>query len=58
LSALNLLNKADVQMPMAVNKSLHTEIALAKICYLNRAMQMPQHVSHSATAEKKKLVHS
>jgi len=58
LSALNLLNKADVQMPMAVNKSLHTEIALAKICYLNRAIEIPASNTHSAAAEKKKLVHS
>lgn len=39
LSALNILNQCDIKLPTASNKRLYTEIALSKICYINKALQ-------------------
>jgi len=36
LSALSLLNEVDINLPRSQNKRLSVEIALSKICYLNR----------------------
>jgi len=38
LSALNILNQCDISLSTATNKRLYAEIALSKICYLNRAI--------------------
>jgi DNA polymerase-3 subunit gamma/tau len=36
LSALNVLNEMDINLPRSQNKRLSVEIALSKMCYLNR----------------------
>lgn len=40
LNALNILNHADINLPRSKNKRLHTEIALAKICYLESTVEV------------------
>ncbi len=51
LTSLNILNQCDINLPRAKNKNLHTEIALAKITYINKAVEFaPQSI------EKKKIV--
>lgn len=57
LSALNLLNQCDMSLSTASNKRLYAEIALSKICYLNRAIEADL-IPQSAGAEKKTLVDS
>ncbi|MEZ4943661.1 MAG: DNA polymerase III subunit gamma/tau [Saprospiraceae bacterium] len=47
LTALNLANDCDINMKMARHKRLHVEMALLKMCYINRA------VSAAAVPEKK-----
>ena len=39
LSALNILNQCDINLPRANNKRLHTEIALSKICYVKNIVE-------------------
>lgn len=39
LTALNLCNECDVQFKTARNKRLHVEMALLKMCYINRAVR-------------------
>lgn len=51
LTALNLANDCDVNFKTARNKRLHLEIALLKMCYINRAVKATQAVS----PEKKTL---
>ena len=58
LTALDILNKADVQIPIANNKVLHTEIALSKICYINRLQNLAAQQATQPSVEKKKLVTS
>lgn len=48
LSALNLLNQADLQYRMARNKHLHVELALLRLCYISSAITSP------GISEKKK----
>lgn len=50
LTALSLLNDCDVHFKMAKNKRLHVEMALIRICYSTRAVQLAQ----STSTEKKK----
>ena len=57
LSALNLLNQCDMSLSTASNKRLYAEIALSKICYLNRALEADL-IPQSAGAEKKTLIDS
>ena len=57
LSALNLLNQCDMSLSTASNKRLYAEIALSKICYLNRAIEADL-IPQTASAEKKTLVDS
>ena len=57
LSALNLLNQCDMSLSTASNKRLYAEIALSKICYLNRALEADL-IPQSAGAEKKTLIAS
>ena len=47
LTALNIANDCDVAYKMARNKRLHLEIALLKMCYINRA------VAAAGSVEKK-----
>ena len=55
LSALNLLNQCDMSLSTASNKRLYAEIALSKICYLNRAIEVDL-IPQGTGAEKKTLV--
>lgn len=53
ISALNLLNEAEISFRAARNKRLHVELALIKLCYLSQALEV------TATAgglSKKKVV--
>lgn len=52
VNALNILNQADINFPRAKNKNLHAEVALSKMCFLNRALSSSQ----VATPEKKNLI--
>lgn len=49
LTALNLCNDCDIHFKMARHKRLHVEMALLKMCYIQRAVQAAQ----NGTAEKK-----
>ena len=40
ISALNVLNDAEINYKSARNKRLHVELALIKLCYLAQALQM------------------
>ncbi len=59
LTALDICNDCDVHYKMARNKRLHTEMALLKMVYFNRAvqltepnnMQLPESVEEKKTAE-------
>jgi DNA polymerase-3 subunit gamma/tau len=50
VSALNVLNDAEINYKSARNKRLHVELALIKLCYLAQAMQ----VVAGASGEKKR----
>jgi DNA polymerase III subunit gamma/tau len=53
VSALNILNEAEINFRSARNKRLHVELVLIKLCYLGQALQL------SATGsglDKKKIV--
>ena len=50
VSALNVLNDAEINYKAARNKRLHVELALIKLCYLAQAMQ----VVEGTSGEKKK----
>lgn len=49
ISALNILNEAEIQLRQARNKRLHTEITLIKLTYLQQALDV--------TADSKKKLH-
>ena len=51
ISALNVLNEAEINFKGARNKKLHTELALIKLTYLSQAVQLV----NDAGAGKKKL---
>jgi DNA polymerase III subunit gamma/tau len=53
ISALNILNEAEINFKSARNKRLHVELALIKLCYLGQALQL---VNNSTGLDKKKLV--
>ena len=55
VSALNILNDAQINYKQARNKRLHVELALIKLCYLQQALQL---VSNDAGVGKKKLIES
>jgi DNA polymerase-3 subunit gamma/tau len=55
ISALNILNTAEVNYKAARNKRLHTELALIKLCYLQQAIQLS---SEGNNLSKKKVVES
>lgn len=40
ISALNILNEAEISYKGARNKRLHVELALIKLCYLNQALEL------------------
>src|SRR5436190_10687158 len=55
VSALNILNEAQIGYKHARNKRLHVELALIKLCYLQQALQL---VSSEGSVGKKKLIDS
>jgi DNA polymerase-3 subunit gamma/tau len=55
ISALNLLNEAEVNYKAARNKRLHVELALIKLCYLQQALELS---GSEGLSSKKKLAES
>lgn len=53
VSALNILNEAEINYRAARNKRLHVELALIKLCYLQQALQL---TSNGTAVDKKKVV--
>jgi DNA polymerase III subunit gamma/tau len=53
VSALNILNEAEINFRAARNKRLHVELVLIKLCYLSQALQL---AANGAGIDKKKLV--
>jgi DNA polymerase-3 subunit gamma/tau len=55
ISALNLLNEAEINYKAARNKRLHVELTLIKLCYLQQALELS---SDEGQLNKKKQVDS
>jgi DNA polymerase-3 subunit gamma/tau len=55
ISALNILNEAEINFKAARNKRLHVELALIKLCYLSQALEI---TAAPGGLAKKKLVES
>jgi DNA polymerase III subunit gamma/tau len=55
VSALNILNEAEINYRAARNKRLHVELALIKLCYLRQALEI---TVNGSAIDKKKLVDS
>jgi DNA polymerase III subunit gamma/tau len=53
VSALNVLNEAQINYKAARNKRLHVELALIKLCYLQQAVQLS---IDGGSVNKKKIV--
>lgn len=53
ISALNILNDAEINYKAARNKRLHVELALIKLCYLQQAIEI---TTEGNTVSKKKLI--
>ncbi len=53
ISALNILNEAEIQFRMARNRRLHVELCLIKLCYLQQALELT--VSPEGSLVKNKL---
>jgi DNA polymerase-3 subunit gamma/tau len=51
VSALNVLNDAEINYKSARNKRLHVELTLIKLCYLAQAMQVVAGASPTKTTE-------
>jgi len=54
VSALNILNEAEVQYRMTRNKRLHVEMALIKLCYLQQAIELST-TPEGAIVKKKRI---
>lgn len=54
VSALNILNEAEVQYRMTRNKRLHVEMALIKLCYLQQAVELST-TPEGAIVKKKRI---
>jgi len=52
ISALNILNEAEIHYKAARNKRLHVELAIIKLCYLQQAIEL---IAEPNNAGKKKL---
>ena len=52
ISALNILNEAEISFRAARNKRLHVELALIKLCYLSQAIEV---TGSGAGLDKKKV---
>ena len=53
ISALNILNEAEINYKAARNKRLHVELAIIKLCYLHQALEL---TADTNGLSKKKLV--
>jgi DNA polymerase III subunit gamma/tau len=53
ISALNILNDAEINYKAARNKRLHVELAIIKLCYLHQALEL---TADTNGLSKKKLV--
>ena len=53
ISALNILNEAEINYKAARNKRLHVEMALIKLCYLQQAITV---ATENGGVSKKKLI--
>lgn len=53
ISALNILNEAEINYRIAKNKRLHVELTLIKLCYLPQALQL---TVENQSLSKKKLI--
>ncbi len=53
ISALNILNEAEINYKQARNKRLHVELTIIKLCYLQQALEL---VNSEGGLTKKKLV--
>ena len=53
ISALNILNEAEINYKAARNKRLHVELALIKLCYLQQAISI---TADGTGVSKKKIV--
>ncbi|HEX5653397.1 MAG TPA: DNA polymerase III subunit gamma/tau [Chitinophagaceae bacterium] len=53
VSALNILNEAEINYKAARNKRLHVELAIIKLCYLNQALEL---TADTSGIHKKKLI--
>ncbi len=54
LTALNIANDCDVNYKMARNKRLHVEMAIIKMTYINRALQVAQNPPAPVASPEKK----
>lgn len=52
ISALNILNEAEISFKAARNKRLHVELALIKLCYLKQAISLS---AEGGSFDKKKI---
>ena len=50
-SALNLINQADITYPQVSNKRLHVEMALTKVCLINKALEASPVAAEKKTAD-------
>lgn len=55
VSALNILNEAEINYRQARNKRLHVELTLIKLCYLKQALEI---TASGAAIDKKKITDS
>ena len=55
ISALNILNEAEINFKQARNKRLHVELSIIKLCYLAQALEL---TGHEGILNKKKLLDS
>ncbi len=55
ISALNILNEAEINYKAARNKRLHVELAIIKLCYLQQALEL---TADAGGVSKKKLIES
>ena len=53
ISALNIINEAEINYKAARNKRLHVELVLIKLCYLQQAIEL---TSDAGNIHKKKVV--
>jgi len=55
ISALNIINEAEINYKAARNKRLHVELVIIKLCYLQQAIEL---TSETGGISKKKIVES